>query len=43
MDIEAILFHVALTHSFPVPPFSTPYSFLTFSGGKERVHWEQIG
>ena len=31
-------------------PFSTPHenvkkplSFLTFSGGRERVHWEQMG
>ena len=39
-----------LTHSFPTHPFSTPpenirkpYCFLMFSGGRERVHWEQTG
>ena len=38
-----------LTHSFPIHPFSTPphnpkpYGFLMFSGGRERVHWEQMG
>ena len=38
-----------LTHSFPKHPFSTPwkhqktYGFQMFSGGRERVHWEQMG
>ena len=32
-----------LTHSFPMHPFSTPYGFLIFLGGKERVLWERMG
>ena len=41
----------SLTHLFPMHPFSTfstfenirkPYGFLMFSGGRERVHWEQM-
>ena len=35
--------HPILTHLFPIHPFSTPYGFLRFSGGRERVHWEQEG
>ena len=34
---------IALTHMFPLHPFSTPYGFLMFSGGRERVHGEQMG
>ena len=33
-----------LIHSFPMHPFSTPWKHqktLRFSGGRERVHWEQ--
>ena len=32
-----------LTHSFPMHPFSTPFLYLLFSGGRERMHWEQVG
>ena len=37
-----------LTHFFPMHSFSTPWEqktsgFLMFSGGRERVHWEQMG
>ena len=35
-----------VTHSFPIHPFFPPLKtngFLTFSGGRERVHWEQKG
>ena len=38
-----------LTHLFPMHSFSTPWkhqktlSFLMFSGGRERVPWEQMG
>ena len=43
--------HVQLTRLSPMHPFSTPwkctlslpYGFLMFSGGRVRVHWEQIG
>ena len=34
---------------FPIHPFSTPwknrqpYGFLMFSGGREMLHWEQMG
>ena len=37
------LTEVSLTHSFPMPPFSTHFGFLMFSGGRERVHWERMG
>ena len=30
---------ISLNHLFPMHPFSTPM----FSGGRERVHWEQMG
>ena len=42
-------FRYILTHSFLMHPFSTPenirkpYGFLTFSGGRKRVHWGQMG
>ena len=46
----AILIHsfsMHLTHSFPMHPFSTPWkhlkTFVMFSGGRERVHWENMG
>ena len=38
-----------LTHLFPMHPLSNPenirksYGFLMFSGGRERMHWEQMG
>ena len=32
------VFSTKLTHSFPLHPFSTP-----FSGCRERVHWERMG
>ena len=38
-----------LTHLFPVHLFSAPgkheeiVSFLMYSGGRERMHWEQMG
>ena len=39
-----------LTHLFLMHPFSTPYKnirkcygFLMLSGGRERVHWEEMG
>ena len=38
-----------LTDSFPMHPFYTPwkhkkpYGFQMFSGGRERVHWKQMG
>ena len=38
-----------LTHLFPMHPFSSPenirkpYGFLMFSGGRERMHWEEMG
>ena len=35
-----------LTHLFPMRIFSTPLKTLRFSdvfGGRERVHWEQLG
>ena len=40
---------IILTHSFPMHLFSTPENirkpqvFLMFSGGREKVHWEQMG
>ena len=39
----------ALTYLFPIYPFLPPenirklYCFLMFSGGRERVHWKQMG
>ena len=30
------------THSFPMHPFCTPWIKM-FSGGREKVHWEQMG
>ena len=35
-----------LTHLFPMHPFSIVwkyYGFLMFSGGRKKVHWEQVG
>ena len=38
-----------LTHLFPITLFPPPknirklHGFLIFSGGRERVHWEQRG
>ena len=35
-----------LTNLFPMQPFSTPLKTSEnrkFSGGRERVHWEQMG
>ena len=36
-----ILAYLFQMHSFSTP--RKPYSFLIFSRGKERVHWEQMG
>ena len=32
-----------LTHLFPMHPCSLPPEDMMFSGGRERVHWEQMG
>ena len=46
--IVALIASPILTHSFPMHPFCTPqnirkpYGFQIFSGGRERVHLEQI-
>ena len=32
-----------LTRSFSMHPFSTHSKYHMFSGGRERVHWEQMG
>ena len=36
------LFMLSITSLFPINIFSTPYGFLMFSGGRERVKWEQM-
>ena len=30
-------------HPFSTPENRKPYGSLMFSGGRERVHWEQLG
>ena len=44
---QKILLIPRLSHLFPIHPFSTSlkltYGFLMFSGGRERLHWEETG
>ena len=48
-DTKWVKSAATLTCSFPVHPFSAPENitkpcgFLMFSGGRERVHWKQMG
>ena len=39
-----VLTYLFLMH-YSLPPENArkPYGFLTFSGGRKRVHWEQMG
>ena len=42
--IWVMLTHLFPMHSFPAPEnIRKPQGFVMFSGGRERVHWEQMG
>ena len=41
LNLRCLIGIYPLTHLFPMHPSSTPWVFLMFSGGRERVHWER--
>ena len=45
MPIESIIYPIFSQCTLYLPPenIKKPYGFLMFSGGREGVHWKQIG